>query len=112
MENLDIFSYASEAPKRDAALAQVESNSDDWTALAMIEMRELSRDSSILRDYPNGFTMTNVRQWLVPLLGQPHHHNCLGALAMKCIRAGLLHDTGRISRTGAHARKQSVYRFA
>lgn len=111
MENLDIFSFAAEVEKRDTALIQVETNSDDWLSLAMIEMRELAHDQTILRDYPQGFTNTNIRFWLTPLIGNPSHPNAWGAFIMKCIRAGLLLDTGKISRTGAHARKQPVYRF-
>lgn len=104
MENL--FTHAE---KRDEALSLVASHSPNWIELAMIEMRELSRDPAIERDYPQGFTMTNLRQWLVPIIGQPNHCNAWGAFGMKCLRAGLLIDTGRISRGGAKARKQPVY---
>lgn len=105
---MNIFEY-SEQKKRDEALSIVASHSPDWIELAMIEMRELSRDPAIERDYPNGWNFQNVRRWLVPLLGHPAHANSWGALAMKCVKAGLIHDTGAFSRTGAHARKQTVY---
>jgi hypothetical protein len=111
LEN-SLFSYATEqAAKRDIALAQVSENSGDWASLCMIEMREFRNNPYYHTNYPNGFTMTHIRTWLTPLIGPPHHPNAFGALAMKLIKAGIIEDTGAISRLGAKARKQPVYRW-
>lgn len=112
MENIDLLSWASsQTISRDAALAIVANHSEEWLDLAMIEMAEFARQSKYHTDYPQGFTNSHVRAWLVPLIGQPNHHNCWGSFIMKCIKAGIIEDTGTISRLGANARKQSVYRF-
>lgn len=110
---LDLIEYIEKQKvQRDIALDQVIDNSRDWAALCTIEMQEFQNNPRYHHDYPKGFTMTHIRSWLVPLVGKPHHANAWGSLAMRFIKKGLIVDTGLISRLGAKARKQPVYRWA
>lgn len=110
----DLFAAATEriaaVASRNAALAKVWDNSDGWAELAMIELRE-KRLSSFYQQHKE-FTNNQIKQWVVPNCGAPPSPNCWGALVMRCIRERLIEDTGKISRTGANARKQTVYRWA
>lgn len=104
---MDLLNYAQESAKRDAALQKVLDNSGDWSALALIELEEIGKYSKV-----NEFTNTDIRFWLVPLIGNPHSCNCWGGFVMKAVRRGLIEDTGAFRRTGAHARRQVVYRWS
>lgn len=44
----------------------------------------------------------------------PHHHNAWGSLTNQLVRAGILHDTGRIAkstRITSHARRNTVWKI-
>lgn len=95
---------------RDAALAQVASNAQPWTADFLARVADLADDL-------NGATVTgeSLRSWLVAGgLAAPHHVNAWGAAISIAKRRGLLVETGRwIPMTGAksNARRTPEYRL-
>lgn len=60
------------------------------------------------------FTGEELREWLVPRIGEPHHNNAHGALVAQLVKGGIIERTGGFrAMTGekAHARQTAVYRL-
>ncbi len=93
---------------RNAGIDKVLSNSPDWRELALIELREMSRWKK-----QETFTPNDIKRWVISTCGKPHHHNCWGGLTLRLITEKLIEETDLPQpRTGAHARKHTVYRWA
>lgn len=104
--DLPLFNQAIQ--KRNSALQQVEDNSGDWFAIALIELRELKHHKN------QEFTGEQLRRWLTPLIGNPHSVNTWGALIMKARREGVIEPTGRyapMQSEKSHGRETKVYRW-
>ncbi len=103
MRQIDMFAEAATAA-RDAALERVASGSPDWITNAL----------NLIRLMPYGeYTGEDVRLWLTPQIGEPHHHNATGAFIRMAIKRNLLRKTGRYTQMRtkkSHARITPVYR--
>lgn len=102
MVQLDLIEYADAARSRDAALAQVSSNSGDWFDLAMICFER------ILPELPDKFTPEAWKAHIVPMAGRPHHENAWGPVAMKAAKLGWIEKTGEYGHSTSLASKKTV----
>lgn len=79
---------------RDAALERVEENAgEDWNALAWSALMD------VLEEPPSEFTSERVREIMTDR-GQwppPNDPRALGPIMLRAARAGLIHDTKRIT---------------
>jgi hypothetical protein len=90
----DLLDYVPPAVvRRDAALAQVEANSGEWMALAMIAAQQS------VRSLPERFLPEDIRTAVVRSCGEPHHYNVFGALIRKLVKERLIEQTGEIGRS-------------
>lgn len=103
----DLFEFAAEQAKR-AGIAQVEEHDDQGA-------RWIDRAIDLLPDYPaSEATGEDLRLWLEPRIGLPHHPNCAGAMVRRARKMGLLAPTGRYRRprsVASHSRPIEVYRM-
>lgn len=100
MSQLDMFSAKVD---RDQALDQVAENAGDFMTEAFEFIRKLQ---------PGEYTGEDIRLTCQHWGIEPHHHNAWGALIVKCIKAGVLRNTGRrehMKSPKSHARKTDVY---
>ena len=87
---------------RDQALERVRLHSGSWIEKALLAMSVLQGE----------YTGEDVRAFLDPVVGRPHHSNAYGALIAGAIRRGILTPTGRykaMKRPSSHYRKNPVY---
>lgn len=114
MEQLNLLSYEPSAViARDHALEQVEANNLDWSALALIQFKQLFFANGI-KNQSICFTGETIRHKIRPYVGDPHHPGAWGAFTMNLLRAGLIEKTGEyvpMQDERSHARITAVYRL-
>lgn len=114
MEQLSLLEYTPPAIiARNAALEQVETNNLDWSALALIQFKQLFIKPNLMPLVLN-LTGEHIRHYLKPHVGSPSHHNAWGAFTMKLLRTGLIEKTGEyvpMEDKRSHARITPVYRI-
>jgi len=89
---------------RDEGMDRVLNNSPTWFQHAM-------RMVDGLRDWTG--TGEDLRLYLIPLIGEPHHRNAWGALTAQALRRNYLRPTGervQMRTLKSHARSTDVYR--
>lgn len=96
---------------RDEGIDRVEACGPIWSGQAWDEVqRQRAR-----YELPAEFTGEDLLNMVCARVGVPHHPNAKGAFIMRCVRAGLLVDTGRtvsLRNPSARARRGVVYRWA
>lgn len=100
MTQLDLLEYCAQA--RDAALAQVALNSDEWIERAYQALLE------ILPTLPPEFTPQMAKPLIIERAGEPRHFNAWGSLWMRAIRAGDIEATGRMGHSNELASKKTA----
>lgn len=113
MIQTDIFDLLNAVQLRDAGIESVMSHNETWADRAFIELEFFSRQRTHLY-WKSEFTPTDIRTWLSACdVGQPDNCNAWGGYIKLCIKRKLIVDSGLPSRrTGAHARKQTVYKWS
>jgi hypothetical protein len=93
---------------RDEGIEQVAKNSMQWHDKAMLA-------STVIRDRKKvgePFIAEDLRGPISELIGEPHHHNCWGALVMALNRSRLIIKTGtyrQMALKSSHARITAEY---
>lgn len=97
----DLFGAKGE---RDENLDRVLANAGMWSKLALDAIARLPEGSQASGE--------DIRLWLTPIIGPPHHHNAWGALIMVAVKHKLLRDIGstHMRTERSHARKTTLYR--
>jgi hypothetical protein len=84
MDSAPLLDWLQATKRRDAALAQVEANSEGWVDRATDSMPRA------IRDLLEPFIPEDVKLKLIPIVGEPHHFNCWGAVIRKGKKRGYL----------------------
>lgn len=102
---LDLLSYCEAAALRDRALAQIESNNQEWADLAFTALEQM------LPSLPREFLPEAIKVRIVTQIGQPSHFNCWGSLFMKAIKRGLIEKTGHMGQASSAASHKTAAPF-
>ena len=96
---------------RDDALKQMINHSIDWHSNAVIAAVAVKSRN----DVAEPFVGEDLRGPITRIIGEPHHHNCWGALMMALARLNIVKKAGtyrQAAMKSSHARVTAEYTWA